>query len=84
MKIRPVGAEMFHADGRTDTGRHDMTKLIVDFRNLAKAPKKKLSRGQVIHREFQVTPHSKPEVTSSSLVDYWSSSSRTVVPQSDV
>ena len=34
MKIRPVGAELFHADGRTD-----MTKLIVDFRNFANAPK---------------------------------------------
>jgi hypothetical protein len=29
-----VGAELFHADGRTD-----MTKLIVAFRNFAKAPK---------------------------------------------
>jgi hypothetical protein len=37
MKIRPVGAELFHADGQTD-----MTKLIVVFRNLAKAPKKML------------------------------------------
>jgi len=36
MKIRSVGAELFHADGRTD--RHtDMTKLIAAFRNLAKA-----------------------------------------------
>ena len=34
MKIRPVGAELFHADGRTD-----MTKLIVAFRNFSKAPK---------------------------------------------
>ena len=34
MKIRPVGAEFFHADGRTD-----MTKLIVAFRNFVKAPK---------------------------------------------
>jgi hypothetical protein len=33
MKIRPVGAE-FHADGRTDR-----TKVIVAFRNFAKAPK---------------------------------------------
>jgi hypothetical protein len=30
MKIRPVGAELFQADGRTD-----MTKLTVDFRNFA-------------------------------------------------
>ena len=34
MKIRPVGAELFQVDGRTD-----MTKLIVAFRNSAKAPK---------------------------------------------
>jgi hypothetical protein len=34
MKIRVIGAELFHADGRTD-----MTKLIVAFRNFAKAPK---------------------------------------------
>jgi len=30
MKIRPVGAELFHADGRTGTGT-DMTELIVVF-----------------------------------------------------
>ena len=30
MKIRPVGAELFHTDGRTD-----LTKLIVVFRNFA-------------------------------------------------
>jgi hypothetical protein len=30
MKIRPVGAEFFHADGRTD-----MTKLILAVRNFA-------------------------------------------------
>ena len=34
MKIRPVGAELLHADGQTD-----ITKLIVAFRNFAKAPK---------------------------------------------
>jgi len=33
MKIRPVGAEVFDADGWTD-----MTKLIVAFRNLANSP----------------------------------------------
>ena len=37
MKIRPVGAELFHADRRTD--RH-MTKLMVAFRNFSNAPKK--------------------------------------------
>ena len=34
MKIRSVGAEFFHADGRTDK-----TKQIVAFRNFAKEPK---------------------------------------------
>ena len=35
MKIRPVGAELFHPDGQTD-----MTKVIVAFRYFANAPKK--------------------------------------------
>jgi hypothetical protein len=35
MKIRPMGAELVHADGQTN-----MKKLIVAFRNLANAPKK--------------------------------------------
>jgi hypothetical protein len=34
MKIRLVGAELLHMGGWTDT-----SKLIVDFRNFAKAPK---------------------------------------------
>ena len=33
-QIRPVGAELFHVDRRTD-----MTKLIIAFGNFAKAPK---------------------------------------------
>jgi hypothetical protein len=35
MKIRPVGAELFHANGRTD-----LTILLVFFRNFANAPNK--------------------------------------------
>jgi hypothetical protein len=35
MKIRPVGAELFHADGQTD-----ITKIIVAFRRFGEAPKK--------------------------------------------
>jgi len=35
MKIRPVGAEVFHAGGWID-----MTKLMVAFRNFAEAPEK--------------------------------------------
>jgi len=36
MKIRPVGAELFHADAQTDM------KLIVDFRNVANEFKKRM------------------------------------------
>jgi hypothetical protein len=39
MKIRPVGAELLRADGRTDT-----TKLTVAFYNFATAPEKDLKR----------------------------------------
>ena len=38
MEIRPVGTESFHADRRTDR----LPKLIVAFRNFAKAPKNEL------------------------------------------
>jgi hypothetical protein len=38
MNIRPVRAELFHADGRADR-RSDMTKLVVAFRNFGKALK---------------------------------------------
>jgi hypothetical protein len=34
IKIRPVEAELFHADGQAD-----MKKLIVAFRNIANSPK---------------------------------------------
>jgi hypothetical protein len=51
MKIRPVAAELFHAnrwtDGRTD-GLIDMMKPIVAFRNFAKSPKNGTLR---IHRK---------------------------------
>jgi hypothetical protein len=33
MKISPVGADMFHADGQTD-----LTKAVVTFRNFAHKP----------------------------------------------
>jgi hypothetical protein len=44
MKIRPVGAEFFHAGGRME-GQTDITRLIVVFRNFAnalKSPEKSL------------------------------------------
>jgi hypothetical protein len=40
IKIRPVGTELFYADGRTE-----MTKLIVAFHNSANAPKTRLYIG---------------------------------------
>ena len=39
MKIRPVGDQSFHADGRTD-----MMKLTVAFQNFTNAPKNVHSR----------------------------------------
>jgi len=39
MKILPVGTELLHADGRTDT-----TKIIVALRNFSKAPKKTVQK----------------------------------------
>jgi hypothetical protein len=50
MKIHPVGAELFHADGQTDK-RIDMTKLTVIFRNFSKAPE-----NQNIRKYKQPTP----------------------------
>ena len=44
MKIRPVGAELFHTDGRTD-----MTKLIVAFRNFTNEPKRITSN---LHKDY--------------------------------
>jgi len=41
MKIRPVGAELFHADRQTDrqtNAQTDMTKIKVALRNFANAP----------------------------------------------
>ena len=37
MKILPVGAEMFHAEGWTTYGRTDMMKLIAVYRHFANA-----------------------------------------------
>jgi len=46
MKIRPVGIELFYAEGRTDR-QTDMTKLIVACRNFANASKYFLNLGFV-------------------------------------
>jgi len=38
MKIRPVGAELLHVDGRRDRQK-ELTKLIITFHYVANAPK---------------------------------------------
>jgi len=53
MKIRPRGAEFFHADGRTD-----MTKLIVAVRNFCKASKKNFYSP---HSSFVVRGAARPQ-----------------------
>jgi len=49
MKIRPVEAKLFHADGRTD-----MIKLIMVFRKFAKAPKKNQINGKIKQNVLKV------------------------------
>jgi len=49
-KTGPVGAELFHADGRTDGRtyvRTDMTKLMVAFRSFANVPNRVLVVGNI-------------------------------------
>ena len=52
MKIRPVGTELFHADGqaegRTDW-RTDMTKIVVAFRKFCE---KRLQTYSVLNQEL--------------------------------
>jgi hypothetical protein len=53
MKIRPVGAELFHVDGRTD-----IAKLIVAFRNFASTPKKQNTiTAMLLHVRKMVIPN---------------------------
>ena len=47
MKIRPVGAELFHADRQTD-----MTKLIFTFRNFANASKIRLGGQEILYHIY--------------------------------
>jgi hypothetical protein len=39
MKVCPVGADLFHADGRMDGRTDGNVSLVVAFRNFANAPK---------------------------------------------
>jgi hypothetical protein len=43
MKIRQLGAELHHADGRTDR-KTDMTKSMVAFCNFSNSPKNETSQ----------------------------------------
>jgi hypothetical protein len=55
MKIRALGAELFHANGQTDRQtalQTDVAKLIVAFRNFTNAPK----NHQI--RQFELKPKS--------------------------
>ena len=56
MKIRPVGTDLFYANGWTDR-RTDLTKLIVAFRNFANAHNKIRGHGRV---ELYLYLHSGP------------------------
>jgi hypothetical protein len=58
MKIHLVAAEWFYAGGRT-VGQIDMTKLIVDFRNLMNAPKndERLAKSLSINRILMLFPN---------------------------
>jgi hypothetical protein len=49
IKIRPVGAELFYVDRRTE-----MTKLIVSFRNFANASKHPLPTSHYIYARIKV------------------------------
>jgi hypothetical protein len=53
MQIHLVGAELFHADGRTD-----MTQLIVVFRNFAKAPNKCSNNTIILSGYYNITLYS--------------------------
>ena len=55
MKIRAVGAKLFHVGARADRQAY-MTKLVVVFRNCANAPKNKGK--QMKNGEGRISVHS--------------------------
>jgi hypothetical protein len=55
MKIRPVGGELFHADGQTE-----ITKLTVAFRNFVNAPNNNLSVQNMCNSKERASGHFKP------------------------
>jgi hypothetical protein len=76
MKIRPVGGELFHVDGRTDM------KLIIALRTFANAPKNLVTKQVVtlhlnVRREFQYLRHDDADVISFTRNDFIDTSIRT-------
>jgi hypothetical protein len=55
MKIRPVGAELFHADGQTD--RHDEANI--HFSQFCGAPKKMINRAPYFFVFWDIREYSK-------------------------
>ena len=78
MKIRPVGAELFHTGGRTD-GRTDMTKSIVAFRNSANVPKnvKQIAYNKITVLALRHTRHT----VFLKIINYFSSGTSVITPQ---
>jgi hypothetical protein len=58
MQIRPVGAELFHADRWTNR-QTVMTKLIVAFRNFANAAKTVMFQGKPQSRMIRLASNLK-------------------------
>jgi hypothetical protein len=66
MKIRPVGAELFHAGKTTERWTDgQMTKLVVAFRSLANGPK---NEAITLRSSSNVLKHSEVNVRTLKLV----------------
>jgi hypothetical protein len=74
MKIRPVGTELFHADGQ-----NDMTELIITFRNFANAPKQQRQTCVLgVHVLLIVTtPHRKTHMNTVTTITFYHSGRNT-------
>ena len=59
MKIRQVGAELFHADSNVTVRRTDMARLIVGIRNFANVPK---TPNKVYNRKYDPLSLSEVEI----------------------
>jgi hypothetical protein len=64
MKIRQVGAEMFHTDGQACRQTDSTTKPIVVFRKCAKGPKISGAVGRKMVKNYQATRRHKLEDSS--------------------